>query len=74
MAGTGGFQLAPVYCACRGLLTGADTPTSSLCHFVCWAIASRSLQAQLQLHLLQEAFGTSQDRAAVSSDDQVALT
>lgn len=43
-------------------------PGLGLCCFVCWAIASRSSQAQLQLYLLQEAFRTSLGRAAVSSD------
>lgn len=43
-------------------------PGLGLCCFVYWAIASQSLQAQLQLYLLQEAFRTSLGRAAVSSD------
>lgn len=50
----GGFPLAPVCCACRGLLPEAGAPTSSLCRSSAGPLL---LDPLLQLHLLQEAFG-----------------
>lgn len=49
------------------LLTGVDTPTSRPWRFCLLGLPGSS-RAQLQLRLLQEAFGTAQGKAAGSSD------
>lgn len=52
------------------LLTGVDAPTSRPWPWLfCLLGHSGSSLAQLQLYLLQEAFGASQGKAAVSSDE-----